>query len=74
MKSLFFILLYLSVSWFAMDISSESKAESVLMPLLFFVSLIGLLLKVVFFMHNRGIGSPDGASNNDSLGFDVSDD
>lgn len=55
-----------------MDISAESKVESVLMPLLFFVSLIGLSLKIVFFMHNRGVGNPDGASIHD-LDVDISD-
>ena len=74
MKSLITILLGLFISWHFMDISSLSKTESVLMPVLFILFLTGFLLKVVFFMHSRGIGNPDNSGINDSLGVDISDD
>ena len=60
MRTLLFLISGLLAGWYFMDISSESGLESVLFPFLFVVSLIGLLLKVVFLFHARGMGGPDG--------------
>ena len=74
MRTLLLLVSGLLASWYFMDISSDSGVKSALCPFLFVVALIGLLFKIVFLFHERGMGLPDGSGIDIELGGSFSDD
>jgi len=62
--SLVFILFGMFGSWSYVDLESTGFVGSFLMPIMFFLFLVGFFLWVAIFIHNHGLGGSDGEGVN----------
>lgn len=72
MKSWLVILSGLAISWHFTELTSDSRIDGVLMPLLVFIFLVALLLKVVASLGGRRTGQGYNSADTGFFGGDDS--